>query len=34
VMLALAALMVWRWVDLFKRNGHWKKDATAPEVAR
>jgi hypothetical protein len=27
VLIALAALMVWRLVDLFRRNGRWAKEA-------
>ncbi len=34
VMLALAVFMVWRLVDLFKSDGHWKKDVAAREVTR
>lgn len=34
VMFALAVFMVWQLLDLFRRNGHWKKDTTAPEVSQ
>ncbi len=34
VMIALASFMVWRLLDLFKRNGHWRKDATAQEATQ
>jgi len=27
VLVVLAALMVWRWVDLFKRRGRWEERA-------
>jgi beta-lactamase regulating signal transducer with metallopeptidase domain len=26
VLIALAALMVWRLIDLFKKNGRWSKE--------
>ena len=34
VMIAFAVFMMWRLVDLFRSNGHWKKDAPASEVTR
>ena len=36
VMLVLAALMTWRLVDLFKKNGRWKRELAeaAQEVSQ
>jgi len=30
VLVALAALMVWRLTDLFKKNGRWSKETHEP----
>ena len=32
VLIALAALMVWRLVDLFRRDGRWAKEAVEPKL--